>query len=47
LNGRPDRAQQIATRYITEADPDESWWSFKNPTIDVVGLRWLKQRVVK
>jgi hypothetical protein len=47
LIGRPDRAQQIATRYITEVDPDESWWSFKNPTIDVVGLRWLKQRVVQ
>ena len=47
LGGRPDRAQEIAKAYINTVDPDESWWSFKNPTLDMAGLQWLKQRVVR
>jgi tetratricopeptide (TPR) repeat protein len=46
LGGRPDRAQQLARTYITSVDPNESWWSFKNPTFDTAGMAWLKKRVV-
>ncbi len=47
LGGRPDRAQQIAGSYITSVNANESWWSFKNPTLDTGGMAWLKKRVVQ
>ena len=47
ISGRPDHAQSLARGYVGTPDSDESWWAYKNGTIDQAGLRWLRQRVHK
>jgi tetratricopeptide (TPR) repeat protein len=47
IAGRPDRAQALVRGHLGTADPDEAWWAFKNGTLDLTGLRWLRQQVRK
>lgn len=45
IAGRPDRAQTLARGFLGTPNSDESWWAFKNGTLDQEGLQWLRQRV--
>ena len=47
MSGRPDHAQALARSYMGSATPDDSWWAYKNGTLDQGGLRWLRRRVRK
>jgi tetratricopeptide (TPR) repeat protein len=47
ISGRPDHAQALARGYVGAADSDDSWWAYKNGTLDQAGLRWLRKRVHK
>ena len=47
MAGRPDRAQTLVRGHIAEANADDSWWAFKNGTLDQDGLQWLRARVRK
>jgi tetratricopeptide (TPR) repeat protein len=47
MAGRPDNAQALARSYTGSASPDDSWWAYKNGTLDQAGLRWLRKRVRK
>jgi hypothetical protein len=45
ISGRPDRAQALTQEFTGLPNSDESWWSYKNGTLDQEGLYWLRKRV--
>ena len=47
IAGRPDRAQALARGFLGTPNSDDSWWAFKNGTLDQGGLHWLRRRVRK
>jgi tetratricopeptide (TPR) repeat protein len=47
MGGRPDRAQTLARGFLGTPNSDDSWWAFKNGTLDQGGLQWLRGRVRK
>ena len=43
IAGHVNRAEQIARQYTAAALAD-TWWAFKSATLDLEGLRWLRER---
>lgn len=46
MEGRPDRARDIAEKFAAVSATD-TWWAFKDGALDVPGLAWLRGQVGK
>ena len=44
MSGRPDRAQALAQDFATNNITD-TWWAYKDGSLDLPGLAWLRARV--
>ena len=44
IAGRPDRAQALAQDFTTNR-MTETWWAYKDGSLDLPGLAWLRDRV--
>ena len=44
MAGRPDRAQALARAYAARS-ANETWWAYKDGSLDLAGLAWLRERV--
>jgi tetratricopeptide (TPR) repeat protein len=47
ITGRPDRANTLARGLADAQATGEPWWAFHNGALDISGLRWLRQRVMR
>jgi tetratricopeptide (TPR) repeat protein len=47
MAGRPDRAHALARGLAEAQATGEPWWAFHHGGVDVVGLRWLRERVLQ
>jgi len=43
MAGRPDRAQTLA-RDFAASDTQTTWWAYKDGSLDLPGLQWLRQQ---
>ena len=44
MEGRPDRARDIAERFAS-VSAEDTWWAFKDGALDISGLTWLRAQV--
>ena len=44
MSGRPDRAHALAAN-LTAKNGEDTWWSYKDGSLDLPGLAWLRDRV--
>jgi len=44
MSGRPDRAQALAQDFAAKNGVDNTWWAYKDGSLDLTGLGWLREQ---
>jgi len=47
MSGRPDRAQALAQDFAAKNGIENTWWAYKDGSLDLTGLGWLREQARK